>query len=396
MNFSYLDHASTTPLDSRVLESMRPYLEREFGNPSSFHMLGKTAHDAIESARESVARCLGARSSEIIFTSGGTEANNLAILGFARANSAHGKHLITTAIEHHSVLGAFEHLAKKEGFEVTYLGVDEFGRVSAAQVEAALRPDTILVSVMMANNEIGTVEPAAEIGLRVKGKGLRDFPKFHIDACQAVGALEVNVVKLHADLLTVNSAKIYGPKANGALFVKQGIKLEPLMFGGSQERGLRPGTENVAGIIGFTRAFEIATEERALESARLTRLRDELIAGIKSVVPKVRLNGHPTERLPNNANISFLDIEGEAAVLYLDAAGIEVSTGSACTSASLDPSHVIIATGVPYEVAHGSLRFTLGRGTTEADIKKVLEVLPGVIEKLRAMSPVKLDEKYLS
>jgi cysteine desulfurase len=222
------------------------------------------------------------------------------------------------------------------------------------------------------------------------------FPRLHTDACQAAGLMDVSIPKLHVDMMTVNGAKLYGPKATGMLYVKQGVKLEPLMFGGFQERGIRPGTENVAGIIGFVRAFEIAVEERESESARLTKLRDELIAGIRASVPRVRLNGHPTERLPNNVNMSVLDIEGEAAVLYLDAQGIEISTGSACTSTSLDPSHVILATGVPYEVAHGSLRFTLGRTTSEAHKKKVLEVLPGVVAKLRAMSPVHLDDKYLN
>ncbi|MBI4598970.1 aminotransferase class V-fold PLP-dependent enzyme [Candidatus Uhrbacteria bacterium] len=403
----YLDHAATTPLDSRVREAMRPYEEEAFGNPSSFHTAGKRAKDAIDGARKRIADLLSARPDEILFTSGGTESDNLAILGFARAHREHGKHLITTTFEHQAVLEAMTHLEKsgkagsgsagKEGFEVTRVSVDAQGLVDPEEVRRALRSDTILVSVMAANNEIGTLQPIAEIGNLIrKERGTRAYPVFHTDACQAAGAINLNVEKLHVDLLTFNGPKIYGPKGIGALYVKRGLKLQPLQFGGAQERGIRPGTENVAGIIGLAAAFEIAQAEREAESARLLPLRDRLIAGILKHIPKTRLNGHPTKRLPNNVNISFMDLEGEALLLYLDAKGVYASTGSACTSASLDPSHVILALGMPYEVAHGSMRFTLGHATTEEDIDYVLEVLPPLVEKLRSISPVRVDEKYFA
>lgn len=395
----YMDHAAATPLDPRVFAAMRPFLEETHGNPSSFHTAGKRAKDAVDVARASVARILGARPDEILFTASGTESDNLAILGYARANAEHGKHIVTTAVEHQAILESADHLAKKEGFEVTYLKPDAFGRVTAEQVVAALRPDTILVSVMYANNEIGTIEPVAEIGNAIqKWRTANKRPQlvFHTDACQAAGALTLDVNKLHVDLMTINGSKIYGPKGVGALYVRRGLKLRPIIFGGAQERGIRPGTEHVAGIVGLAKALEISQEESAQENARLTALRDALIAGIKERVPKVRLNGHATERLPNNVNMSFMDVEGEALLLYLDAAGVYASTGSACTSASLDPSHVILALGMPYEVAHGSLRFSLGRATTIDDVNYVLDVLPPLVEKLRAISPVNVDEKYFA
>lgn len=395
MHQVYLDHASTTPLDPRVREAMLPFLDEDFGNPSSFHSPGKKAKDAIEEARASIAKIIGANPDEIIFTSGGTESDNLAILGAGRAV---GKgQIITSSIEHQAVHEAIDHLVKKEGFSVTILPVDKFGLVNPDDVEKALCDDTVLVSVMYGNNEIGTIEPIAEIGRvidkRRQMKGSK-YPLFHTDACQAAGALDLTVDKLHVDLLTFNGSKIYGPKGIGALYVKRGVKLTPIIFGGAQEKGLRPGTENVAGIIGLAEALRIAEEEKKKESARLVPLRDKLIEGILKTIPKTRLNGHPTERLPNNVNISLMDMEGEALLLYLDAQGVSASTGSACTSASLDPSHVILALGVPYEVAHGSIRFTLGRATTEKDIDYVLEVLPPLVAKLRLMSPVRVDEKY--
>jgi len=330
----YLDHAAATPLDPRVLEPMKPFLAEEYGNPSSFHTMGKRVKDAMDNARERIALILGARADEILFTSGGTESDALAILGYARANAANGRHLITTKIEHHAVLEAMMHLEKKEGFEVTYLSPDRDGLVTLEQVEAALRPDTILVSVMYANNEVGTIEPVGEIGnliQKFRAANKNAFPVFHTDACQATGALDMNVEKLHADMVTINGSKMYGPKGVGALFVKRGIKLQPLQFGGSQEKGIRPGTENVAGIVGLAKALELAQTEREAESARLIPLRDMLIEGVLKSIPKTRLNGHATKRLPNNANLSFMDIEGEALLLYLDAAGIFASTGSACT-----------------------------------------------------------------
>lgn len=397
MKHVYLDHAATTPLDPRVLEAMLPYLGHACGNPSSFHSVGKAAKDALDDARERMAKILHVRADELLFTSGGTESDNLAVLGFCRANAAHGKHLVVTAFEHHAVLEAAMHLEKKEGFEVTYIKPDHDGLVSAEQVTAAIRPDTILVSVMYANNEIGTIQPIREIGNAIQkyraAKGA-SFPVFHTDACQAAGFLDLDVEKLHVDLLALNGSKMYGPKGVGALYVHRGLKLQPMQFGGMQERGIRPGTENVAGIMGMARALELAQESRSRESERLNALRDRLVAGIRERVPKVRLNGHATSRLPNNVNVSFMDIEGEALILYLDAAGIYASTGSACTSSTLDPSHVILSLGLPYEVAHGSVRFSLGHSTTEEDVDYVIETLPPLVEKLRSLSPVRVDEKY--
>lgn len=389
----YLDHAATSPLDSKVLEAMKPYLMEDFGNPSSFHAPGKKGKDAMDGARESVARILEARASEIIFTSGGTESDNLAILGVARANQNFGKHIITTKFEHHAVLETIQFLEREEGFAVTYLSPDANGLITGLQVMNAIQPDTILVSVMYANNEIGTILPIDEIGKAiVKQRGDRVYPIFHTDACQAPEYLELSVHKLHVDLMTLNGGKIYGPKGVGVLYIKKGTKIKPIMHGGHQQKGLRPGTENVAGFVGMAKALEIAQKNKRKESLRLSVLRDKLIEGIGKRIPKTYLNGHPTERLPNNVNISFLDIEGEALLLYLDAQGIYASTGSACTSASLDPSHVIVATGKPFEQAHGSLRFSLGRSTTEEDIDYVLERLPGVVEKLREMSALNSEK----
>ena len=393
----YLDNAATTPLDPRVREAMLPYLTEKYGNPSSFHTLGKQSKDDINESRSQIAEVLNVRQDEILFMSGGTESDNLAVLGFARANQTNGKHLITTSIEHHAVLEAMFQLEKKEGFEVTYIKPDKDGLVSASQITESIRPDTILVSVMYANNEIGTVQPIREIGnviQKYRQEQKHSWPVFHTDACQASAYLDLDIEKLHVDLLTLNGSKMYGPKGIGLLYIRRGIKLQPLQFGGSQERGLRPGTENVAGIIGMATALALAQKDKENESRRLVQLRDKLINGILKSIPKTRLNGHPTTRLPNNANISFLDIEGEALVLYLDAAGIFASTGSACTSASLEPSHVILALGMPYEVAHSSIRFTLGYETTEEDIYYVLETLPPLVEKLRSISPVRVDEKY--
>jgi len=392
----YLDHAATTPLDTRAQEAMKPYLQERYGNPSSFHSVGKQVKDDLDQARSRISKLISARTSEIIFTSGGTESDNLALLGFARKNQDKGKHVITTRIEHHAVLHTAKQL-EKEGFEVTYLNVDQDGLIDPKQVIAAIRPDTILVSIIYANNEIGVIQPISEIGNIIE-KHRRDnqseYPILHTDACQAAGALEIDVRKIHVDMMTLNGSKIYGPKGVGLLYKRRELKLESLMYGGGQESGVRPGTENIAGIIGLAKALEIAINEQGTESERLIELRDKLIVGIKDKISKVRLNGHATERLPNNVNLSIGDIEGEALLLYLDAQGIYCSTGSACTSASLDPSHVLLALGLPAEVAHSSLRLTLGRSTTEEDIDYVLEVLPGVVEKLRKISPVKVDDKY--
>lgn len=382
----YLDHAAATPVEPKVLEAMLPYLKDVYGNPSSFHSIGKSASDAMEVARETIARSLNCGAGEIIFTSGGTESDNLAILGYARANKERGRHIITTAIEHPAVLEAVKHLEKKECFEITRVGVDGDGLVNPKDVLSAVREGTILVSVMLANNEIGTIQPVEEIG-----RGLSEHVAFHTDACQAAGALELDVEKLHADLLTINSSKIYGPKGIGALYVRRGVKLEPLQFGGAQEKGLRGGTENVAGIVGLAKALEIARKVMKKENERQIELRDELIKRILAEVPKTKLNGHATKRLPNNVNVSFADVEGEALLLYLDAVGIYASTGSACTSASLDPSHVVMALGVPFEIAHSSMRFSLGRETTKKDIDYVMDKLPAIVEKLRKMSSVSLE-----
>jgi cysteine desulfurase len=393
----YLDHAATTPLDPKVQAVMLPFIEEEYGNPSSFHMRGKVVRDAVDEARSKVASIIGARPDEVIFTSGGTESDNLAILGVARKHREAGKHIISVKSEHEAVLESLEHLEKKEGFEVTLLTPDNDGAVSVKDVMNALREDTILVTVMYANNEIGTINPIGKIGATIEAHRKEKksaYPLFHTDACQAAGALELDIKKLHVDLMTVTASKIYGPKGVGALYLRRALKIQPLQFGGSQEAKKRPGTENVIGIIGFAEALKIASEKKAEENVRQTALRDRLIAGIEERVPKVRLNGDRENRLPNNVNISFMDIEGEALLLYLDAAGIYASTGSACTSASLDPSHVILALGLPYEVAHGSIRFTLGRGTTDEDIDYVLDTIPSLVERLRKISPVRVDEKY--
>jgi len=395
--YVYLDNAATTFLDSRVLDAMMPFMTDFCGNPGSFHMVGKRALDAVGNARLSISRVIGAHSDEIIFVGSGTESDNLAILGYARANSKHGKHLVTTSIEHHAVLETMEHLVKKEGFELTVVGVEPDGIVDASKVLDAIREDTILVSVMMVNNEIGTVQPVSDIGngiLKKKENGFNGKLAFHCDAMQAMAYLDVDVKILHVDLLSFNGSKVYGPKGVGALYVKRGVKLTPVMFGGAQERGLRPGTENVAGIVGLAKALEIAREERDDDVENLKKLRDVLIDGILDSIPKTRLNGSREDRVAGNVNISFLDIEGEALLLYLDAKGIYASTGSACTSASLDPSHVILALGMPFEVAHGSMRFTLGRDTTREDVEYVLKELPPLVELLRSISPVCVDSKY--
>ncbi|TAL20224.1 aminotransferase class V-fold PLP-dependent enzyme [Patescibacteria group bacterium] len=395
----YLDHAATTPVDPRVRAAMLPYLEDEknFGNPSAIYRLGRESKNAISEARAKIAAVLGCRPEEIIFTGSGTESDNLAVLGVARSYQEKGNHLITSAIEHHAVLRPMEHLAKEEGFEVSYLAVDQYGRVAVKTLERALTEKTVLVSIMFANNEIGTILPIRELAKTIRdwkkarGRGPDEPPFFHTDACQAAGYLDLNVARLGIDLLTINGSKIYGPKGTGVLFKRRGVRLKPLIYGGGQESGLRSGTENVAGIIGLTTALEIASGEREKETVRLIPLRDKLIAGILERIPKVVLNGHPTERLPNNVNVSILDVEGEAVLLYLDEQGIAAATGSACDSASLDPSHVILAIGRPYEFAHASIRFSLGRSTTGEDIDYVLAKLPGVVELLRQVSPVKIE-----
>ncbi len=397
MKTIYLDHAATTPVDPRVVEAMVPFFSETFGNPSSFHQMGMAAKDAVTGARRSIARILHAHEDEILFTSGGTESDNLAIVGTVRAYGLSGRpHMVTSAVEHHAVLEPLLYLKKSGEIDLTILPVDRHGMVSVREVVSAIGPATILVSIMYANNEIGTIEPIAEVGraiLRHRHATASVFPLFHTDACQAAGVLSLDVEKLHTDLLTMNGSKIYGPKGIGTLFVRRGVRIEPMIRGGGQERGIRSGTEHVAGIVGLAHALTLAQDEREQENARLLSLRDQLIKGLLRI-PKTILNGHAIARLPNNVNMSFLDVEGEAAVLYLDAEGIMASTGSACASASLEPSHVIRATGLSYEAAHGSIRFTLGRSTTPDDVSHVIQVMPRIVERLRKMSPVHLEMKH--
>ncbi len=391
MKETYLDNAATTKVRPEVKEEMIKYFDVVYGNPGSFHGKGLDAKDAIEDARERVAKLINAKPKEIVFTGGGTESINFALKGLAKAMKNKGNHIITTKIEHHAVLHTCEYLEKYEGCEVTYLDVDEYGMVNLEDIENAIKENTILISIMYANNEIGTINPISEIGKIARKYNIY----FHTDACQAAGYCDLDVEKLNVDMMTVNGSKIYGPKGVGILYVKTGIQLVPLIHGGGQERNLRSGTENVSGIMGFAKAFELAQFEREEEVPRLIKLRDKLVDGILEKIPKTFLNGHQEKRLPNNANVSILDIEGEALILYLNEYNIYTSTGSACTSQTLDPSHVVIATGLPYEAAHGSIRFTLGRETTENDIDKVLEVLPGIVKILRQISPVNVAAEHI-
>lgn len=392
----YLDYAATTPVDVRVKKAMLPYLDKIYGNASALHQEGRKAKAVIVKARKKIAKALNCKPEEIFFTGSGTESDNIAILGTVRANKEFGRHIITSNIEHPAVLKSCEEL-KKEGFRVSFLKVNQEGILSLADLKRIISKKTILVSIMYANNEIGTLQPIKEIGRivkKVKEERKREGNKtpiyFHTDACQAAGYFDLDVQKLGVDLLTLNGSKIYGPKGVGALYVRIGTKTEPVIFGGGQEGGLRSGTENTAGIVGLAKALEIAQKEREKIFKREARLRDNLINGIIENIPRAILNGHPKKRLPNNVNVSILDIEGEAMLLFLDRYGIFASTGSACHSESLEPSHVLLALGRPYEFAHGSLRFSLGRKTTAKDIDYVLKVLPKIVEKLRKISPIKI------
>ena len=444
-------------MDKRVKKVMEPYWTENFGNPNALYKEGLIARNAVETAREDVAKILGARAKGIIFTNGGTESDNLAILGIAREakqnfsrftlprNGAGSEasqnfasppllipHIITTKFEHHAVLNSCKRLEKEgfsakggpvSGWDVTYLDVGKEGVVKPEDVKRALKPETILVSIMYANNEIGTVQPIREIAKVIRDFKKRGemkqnfsrftlprngagsdasqnfasprlgavFPLFHTDACQAPCYLDINVERFGVDLMTINGSKIYGPKGIGLLYAKNGIKLEPLLYGGEQERKLRPGTENVPAIVGLAEALKIADQDREKESARLVKLRDYFIGRLLGEIPKTVLNGHPTQRLPNNINVSILDAEGESIILYLDEAGVACSTGSACTSESLEPSHVILAIGKPHAYAHGAMRFSLGRRTTKKDIDYVMKVLPDIIKKLRMFSPVNIS-----
>ncbi|WP_206214610.1 cysteine desulfurase NifS [Adlercreutzia sp. ZJ242] len=384
----YLDNASTTAVRPEVLDAMLPYFTTEFGNPSSIYPLGQRASDAVAAARASIASLIGASPREVYFTSGGSEADNWAIKGFARANAGKGRHLVTSAVEHHAVLHACEAL-EREGFEVTYLPVDAEGLVSPADFEAALRPDTILASVMFANNEIGTLQPVGELARIAHEHGVA----FHTDAVQALGHEAVDVRELGVDMLSASAHKLYGPKGVGLLYIRRGVKVRNLIDGGQQERGRRATTENVPGIVGFARALELACAEREAEHARQAALRDHAFARIAAEIPHAKLNGHATRRLANNVNFSFEFIEGEGMLLQLAARGICVSSGSACTSGSLDPSHVLLAIGLPHEIAHGSLRMTLGRDTTREDVDFAVDALAKTLENLRAMSPLYEDFK---
>jgi cysteine desulfurase len=384
----YLDHAATTPVDRRVLKSMSPYFDREFGNASSLYHHGQQANLVMENSRRKIAKLINAEAEEIIFTSGGTESDNMALVGVAMANRDKGNHVITTKIEHHAVLETCRYL-EKIGFSVTYLDVDRDGLVNPGEVEKAIGEKTILVSVMFVNNEIGTIQPISEIGRICRKKGVC----FHTDAVQGFMKLPIDVKSMNTDLLSASAHKIYGPKGVGLLYVRKGIGMEPLIHGGNHEGGRRAGTENVAGIVGFARACEIASESMKEESKRLTGLRDGLVKAVLKI-PGSYLNGHPEKRLPGNANFRFEGIEGEALILRLDALGIEASTGSACSSHELKPSHVLTSIGLRQEQAHGSLRITLGRHTTKQEIDYVVGKLPKVVEDLRRISPFgKLQRK---
>lgn len=382
----YLDHSATTPVREEVLDAMMPYFSESYGNPSSIYTLAQESRKAVDDAREIVARVLNARMSEIVFTSGGTESDNAALKGVAFALKHLGNHIIISSIEHHAVLHAC-HQLEQFGFEVTYLPVDEYGRVDPEGVRQAITDKTILVSVMLANNEIGTIEPVAEIARVVKeeAKDRKQTIMVHTDAVQGPGFLDLDVKKLGVDLMSLSAHKFYGPKGVGLLYIKRGTPFEPQNMGGGQERQRRSGTENVPGIVGMGEALRLANDEREEVSERCTRLRDMVIESITEQVDHVHLNGHPTQRLPNNVNMSFEDVEGEPILLGLDFAGIYASSGSACSSASLEPSHVLLAIGLQADLAQGSLRITLGRDTTEEDIEYFLSVLPGLVARLRAM-----------
>jgi len=386
----YLDHAATTPMRPEILDVMRTYFLERFGNPSSLHTYGLEARKAIEDAREQIAHSIGATPPEIVFTSGGTESDNMALRGVLRAGSGESDHIITSAIEHPAVLETCKFL-ERLGHEVTYVSVDVEGRINSSEVEEAIRDNTRLISIMHANNEIGSIQPIAEVGAIAASHGVY----MHTDAVQSVGKIPVDVAALNVDMLSISSHKIYGPKGVGCLYVRKGTKLKPLIFGGGHERGLRSGTENVSGIIGFSEAMRLSIEDFA-DNVRIQRLRDELIDAVLREIPDTRLNGGKERRLPNNANFSFSYIEGESLVLRLNAKGIAGSTGSACSSKKLEPSHVLLAIGLDPVDAHGSLRLTLGRDTTEADVQYVNEVLPEIVDQLRQMSPLYAcrDEGY--
>lgn len=379
----YMDNAATTKMKKEVLDEMMPYFTEQYGNPSSIYRVGRESKKAVEEAREKVAKALGAKAKEIYFTSGGTESDNWAIKGVAYANKDKGNHIITTVIEHHAVLHTCKYL-EKQGFEVTYLGVDEHGLIDLTELEKAIKEDTILISIMYANNEIGTVQPISEIGKIAKAKGVY----FHTDAVQAVGSVEIDLENSDIDLLSLSAHKIYGPKGIGALYIKQGTKIHPFIHGGSQEKNRRAGTENIAYMVGLGKAIEMATADIDGHNKEIMALRDGLIQRINDKIDYVKLNGHPEKRLPGNVNFSFEFIEGEALLLSLDMVGIAGSSGSACTSGSLDPSHVLLAIGLPHEIAHGSLRLSIGDFNSEEELDYVVDNLAEIVQRLRNMSPL--------
>ena len=387
MKTTYMDYSATTYVKPEVLDAMMPFFTEKFGNPSSFYGISRETKMAIDNARAQVAKAINCDPNEVYFTGGGSEADNWAIKGIATAHMKKGNHIITTKIEHHAVLHTCEFL-EKFGFEVTYLDVNEEGFIDLKQLESAITDKTILVSIMFANNEIGTIQPIKEIGALCREKKVL----FHTDAVQAVGSVPVDVKEMNIDLLSLAGHKLYGPKGIGALYIRRGIRIDNLIHGGGQERGRRAGTENIPGVVGLGKAIELATENIEENRARLTVLRDKLIDGILERIPYARLNGpRGDKRLPGNSNISFEFIEGESILLSLDFEGICASSGSACTSGSLDPSHVLLAIGLPHEKAHGSLRTTLGAASTEEDVEKLLNELPPIIERLRNMSPLWSD-----
>jgi len=381
----YMDHAATTSTDVEVVKAMEPYFTLKYGNPNSIHSFGQEAREAVEEARGKVAHLIGANPAEIVFTAGGTEADNYAIKGIAWANQKKGNHIITSKIEHHAVLHSCQFL-EKQGFKITYLPVDKYGLIDPENVKKAITDKTILVTIMHANNEIGTIEPIKEISKVVKKAGVY----FHIDSVQTTGHIPIDVNDLGVDMLSMSGHKFYGPNGIGALYLRKGIKIVTLIDGGAQEKNRRAGTENLAGIVGMGKAAELA-EKRLLQGKEdeVIKLRDKLIKGITEKIDHTRLNGHPRKRLPGNANFCFEFIEGESMLLSLDMEGVAASSGSACTSGSLEPSHVLLAIGLPPEIAHGSLRLTLGKDNTEKEIDYVIDILPGTIEKLRALSPFK-------
>ena len=389
MKTTYMDYSATTYVKPEVLDAMMPFFTEKFGNPSSFYGISRETKMAVDNARAQVAKAINCDPNEVYFTGGGSEADNWAIKGIATAHMKKGNHIITTKIEHHAVLHTCEFL-EKFGFEVTYLDVNEEGFVDLKQLEEAITDKTILVSIMFANNEIGTIQPIKEIGALCREKKVL----FHTDAVQAVGSVPVDVKEMNIDLLSLAGHKLYGPKGIGALYIRRGVRIDNLIHGGGQERGRRAGTENIPGVVGLGKAIEIATENIEENRARLTVLRDKLIDGILERIPYARLNGpRGDKRLPGNSNISFEFIEGESILLSLDFEGICASSGSACTSGSLDPSHVLLAIGLPHEKAHGSLRTSLGAASTEEDVEKLLNELPPIIERLRNMSPLWYDFK---